>query len=119
MTNPAVELRLDVSRTTTIGSNGSAEILGIGPSRPHEVWTIRLFNVKTGSTGVFQVFRGYGTDNSNQIDYTGRADGDTSDCYVVLQSGEFISVKWTNCLAGATGIFKLEGSTSFRGQQSY
>lgn len=113
------EFRLSESRTVTIGSNGTAEVLGIGPSRAFERWVIKLFNVKTGSSGIFQVFRGYGTDNTNQIDYTGRADGDTSDCNIPLRTGESISIKWSACLSGATGIFRLEGSAFITGQRSY
>lgn len=111
--------RLDQSRSVTIGATGTAEVLGIGPQRANERWYIKLFNVKTGSTGQFQVFRGNDVQNANQIDFTGRADGDTSPCDIRLQSGESISVKWSNCLAGATGIFKFEGESILPGKRSY
>jgi hypothetical protein len=114
------EYRLQESRSATCDANGTVAITQVGPVRAGERWRIRRFSVSTTSGGTFTVFRGNDVSSpSNQLDYTERAEGDTSETDISLMPGETISFLWDDCDASAVGTVRFEGDRFVPGRRAY
>lgn len=108
--------QLAESRTVVLDGKGSAAVLGIGPVRYGESWVIHRFSVNAPAKCRVTVHRGYGVDPTTQIDATNRGDLDTSETNIALQSGEQISIKWSNGTPGNTCIIRIEGDRILAGR---
>ena len=111
------EYRLDETAFGTIGVDGTATTIGIGPKAANERWVIDYMSATGPNTAQLQIFRG--NDRNRQIDVTVSADNDTSDTIIDLRSGDTISLVWSRGTTGAIMSLHLEGKRLVKGQRSY
>lgn len=105
------------SRNVVIGASGTGEVR-IGPGRPGEQWNILAVSVQTSTATLVphaKFYRGK-SDGGNFISETRRGDSDYNDTPNVplLNSGEFVTVRWEGADVGATAIanFTIERITN-------
>lgn len=112
-------LRLDEFVTVTVGADGTGTSLPKGPSKYGETWRVTLMSMQTTGnetkTGELFAYRGPAV-RINQIDYTSKIDGDTSNTNVELQVGEYLTFKWVGCTPGAIGTVHITGDLIARGR---
>lgn len=113
------EYRLDTAASATIDVNGNGRHTNIGPTMPGERWMIEILGANGPARSKLYVIRGNSFDLSRQLDYTSRADGDTSAANITLLAGEHISFFW---IGGTTGSFmrcSISGKRFVPGQRAY
>jgi hypothetical protein len=89
--------------------------------RPNTKWIVRRITINvTGATSMSQctVYRGPEQAN-NQIDFTRKGNGDTSETEVVLMPTEFLTVTWENNTNGAVATCRIEGDMMVQGNRGY
>ena len=111
---------LDESPVATVGADGVATTLPIGPVAQGEEWSEIRYSVSlTVGTGRCRVYRGY-AGARRQIDFTTRGEGDTSENLTMkLRKGETIVAQWTGATVGAVATFHIEGRKSIPGRRAY
>lgn len=113
------EYRLETSAQATLDASGSGSQLNVGPARAGERWVIRFLGASGPSRSKLYVVRGNSFDPSRQLDYTAKADGDTSPTNIELQSNEVISFWWTGGVPGTIMLCSIQGSSYVPGRRAY
>lgn len=112
------EYRLEESVSVTLVA-GAGNRGGIGPKVPGESWKIRFFGASGPNSARLQIMRGEAFDASRQLDLTDRADGDTSETDITLQTNETISFWWTGGVSGSVMMCSIQGSRFVPGRRAY
>lgn len=112
------EYPLEASAQGIIAS-GTANQINIGPRLPGERWEIDGFSATGPFAARLQIMRGNSFDVTRQLDFTNRADGDSSDTKLKLMSGESISFWWSNGASGAVMTCNVLGRRFVPGRRGY
>lgn len=111
--------RLDTAAMATLDGAGSGQHTNVGPTMPGERWEISILGANGPSSSKLYVIRGNSFDLSRQLDFTERADGDTSPTNIELMPGEHISFWWLNGTAGAVMRCSITGNRFVPGNRAY
>lgn len=114
------EYALDESPQATVGADGVAETLPIGPNAQGEEWSEIFYSISlTAGTGTCRVYKGFASAR-RQIDFTSKGEGDTSEqLSLKLRRGETILARWTGATPGAIATFHIEGARRVPGRRAY
>lgn len=111
--------RLDESQNATLNSSGAATLTGIGPVQRGEAWEVEGYSVTlTAGNAIVRVYRGSPL-VANQIDYTSKGLGDSSDTRIMIKDGEKLSVTWENGTTGAIATIHFYGTRKIPGRRAY
>ena len=104
--------RLDSSTTFVVGSNGVGTSLPMGPAKYGDQWHVTLISMQSSGnalpTAQLFVYRGSPLP-INQIDYTKKVTGDTSNTDVTLQIGEYLNFQMTGATPGTVVTIHVTG----------
>jgi hypothetical protein len=106
-----MSVRLEESRSATVGSSGTATVT-LGPQRGGEWWKIKRVTVQNSGTVLVptaKVYRGP-VSETRLIDgtFTGTFDIDNA-ADIPLSAGEFITVQWTGADVNSRCTVTVEG----------
>jgi hypothetical protein len=109
---PQKQQRLDQFVTVIVPGSGDGFSLPFGPTRYLEEWKVTLLSIQTAgntsdSAEVF-VYRG-AVSPTNQVDYTQKVAGDTSNTDLDMMAGDTLIFEWRNCTPGAIGTAHIIG----------
>lgn len=113
------EYTLDAFAQATLNASGTGSQINIGPTAPNERWVIEFLSASGSAPAKLQVMRGNSFDGSRQLDVTTKAQADSSNTSIKLQSGERISFWWTSGTPGAVMMCSIQGSRFVRGKRGY
>lgn len=104
--------RLDQSVTFTVGANGTGTSVPIGPTKYGDTWSVNLISMQSVgnllTTAKFFAYRGTALP-INQVDYTEKVSGDTSNTDVELQNGETMTFVMTGATPGTVVTVHVTG----------
>lgn len=108
------KLRLDKFVTVTVPASGIGFSTPIGPAQYGERWHVNIMSIQTIgnliTTPIPQIFVYRGSPSRiNQVDYTGKVEGDTSPTDIDLLVGDVINFEWRNFTVGSIGTAHIIG----------